>query len=363
MTSQCLIDAGALLSLTQECFERLGVPADDAHVVAEVLIDADLHGIESHGFRRVPVYMERVRAGLAGGTERLSVVSEFGGLCRIDAGNALGPAAAVKALDHAIALARTYGVSLVAVGRSTHFGNAGYYARRAARASMVSIVMTNSVKRMAPHGASEPFLGTNPVAIGVPLVEHDPFVLDMATSVEAGGKIIRAKELGEEIPLGIAMDREGHATTDPAKALEGSVLPVGGFKGSGLALAVSMLAVLLGGADCDCDMASLHNDFGRPQNVGHVFIVVDASHIGARGRVRRLDDMLDRLLALTPRDISSGIRYPGQAKASLARCRWSEGLPMELAELSRAAGTCRELELPDLADKLLGLAGPSAARL
>jgi LDH2 family malate/lactate/ureidoglycolate dehydrogenase len=303
----------------------------------------------------MPTYLQRVHAGLAGGTEALSVVCEFGALCRIDAGHALGPAAAVKSLDHAMALARTHGISLVAVGGSTHFGYAGYYARRAARADMVCVVMTNSVKRMAPYGAAERFLGTNPLAIGVPLCEHDPFVLDMATSVEAGGKIIRAKELGQEIPLGIALDRDGLPTSDPARALEGSLLPIGGPKGSGLALAISLLAVLLGGADCDDQMASLHNDFDRPQSVGHVFIVADTAQLRTGQHIRRADEMVDRLLALTPAGASSEVRYPGQARAALARRHWTDGVPIELAELTLAAETCRACDLPDLADKLLQL--------
>jgi LDH2 family malate/lactate/ureidoglycolate dehydrogenase len=332
------IDAIGLSSLAQACFERLGIPAEDALAVADVLIDANLHGVPSHGFQRVPIYMRRVNAGLSGGTERLRVVAESGALARMDADHALGPAGAVKALDHGLALAGEYGVALVALGRSTHFGAAGSYSRRAAAAGFASIVMTNATKRMAPHGSADAFLGTNAVAIGIPLAEHDPFILDIATSIGAQGKITRAKQLNEQIDPGLAIDPEGQPTTDPALALLGSLLPVGGAKGSGLALAVSLFAVLLAQADCDDEMASLYNDFERQQNTGHVFVVIDPSRLGGGGG--GTDAMIERLMALRPVAGSPAVRYPGQESARLARVRREAGVPISRRELASVADIC-----------------------
>ncbi len=348
-----LIEATALTSLSRACFEQLGVPGEDAQAVADVLIDANLHGVPSHGFQRVPIYMQRVRAGLSGGTERLSVVAESGALCRMDAGHALGPAAAVKALDHGLALAQRSGVGLVAIGRSTHFGAAGYYARRAAGVGLVSIVMTNATKRMAPHRSADAFLGTNALAIGIPLAEHDPFVLDMATSTGAQGKITRAKQRKQEIPIGLAIDRDGRPTTDPSLALAGSLLPVGGPKGSGLALAISLLAVLLAHADCDDEMASLYNTFDRPQNTGHVFLLIDASRLGDVDD--RLDQMIERLMALSPIAGSPPVEYPGQAGARLARIRHEAGVPVSRRELANVADACGAYGLTDLQEQTLAL--------
>ena len=348
-----VIDVTALLSLTQACFERLSIPREDAQAVAEVLIDANLHGVPSHGFQRVPIYMRRVLAKLAGGTESLSVLAEAGALCRMDAGHALGPAASVKALTHALALAQRLGMGLVAISRSTHFGTAGYYARQAASSGFVGIVMTNATKRMAPYGSAEAFLGTNPLAIGIPLANRDPFVLDMATSVGAQGKITRAKQLGEEIPYGLAIDPEGRPTTDPALALAGSLLPMGGPKGSGLALAIGLLAVLLGDADCDDEIASLYNDFDRPQNTGHIFIAVDASRLG--GGDERVDRMIERLGALRPLESSSPVEYPGEAGARLARARRRDGIPISRDELTEVAQTCGACGLTDLQERALAL--------
>jgi LDH2 family malate/lactate/ureidoglycolate dehydrogenase len=271
----------------------------------------------------------------------------------MDAGHALGPAASVKALDHALALAREFGIGLVAVGRSTHFGAAGYYARRAAGADIVSIVMSNAFKRMAPYGSADVFLGTNPLAIGIPLADHDPFVLDMATSIAAQGRITRAKQLDEEIPFGLAIDPEGRPTRDPAAALAGSLMPVGGAKGSGLALAISLLAVLLAQADCDDEMASLYKGFDRPQNTGHVFIAVDASRLG--DGVLALDGMIERLMALRPVEGSAAVEYPGQAGARLARVRMQGGIPINPGELLDVARTCSDFDLTDLAKQACAL--------
>jgi LDH2 family malate/lactate/ureidoglycolate dehydrogenase len=348
-----LIDAEGLASLSRECFERLGVPAQDARAVTDVLIDANLHGVPSHGFQRVPIYMRRVHAGLAGGSERLSVVSESGALCRMDAHHALGPAASVKAVDRSLALAREFGVGLVAIGRSTHFGPAGYYARRAAHAGFVSVVMSNAVKRMAPYGAADAFLGTNPLAIAIPLADHDPFVLDMSTSIAAQGRITRAKLLEEPIPEGLALGPDGQPTTDPASALAGSLLPLGGPKGSGLALAISLLAVLLAGADPDDEMGSMYKDFDRPQDSGHIFIAIEGSRLG--GAERRLDEAIERLGALRPVAGCSQVEYPGQAGARLARARLRDGVPIRPAELLDAAQTCDALGLHDLSDRALAL--------
>jgi LDH2 family malate/lactate/ureidoglycolate dehydrogenase len=348
-----VVGVDALVSLTRDCFEQLGVPRDDAETVADVLIDANLHGIPSHGFQRVPIFMRRVRAGLAGGTEHLSIAVQSGPLCRMDAGQALGPAASVKGLDHALALAREFGVGLVAIGRSTHFGAAGYYARRAALAGSVGIVVANAFKRMAPYGAADVFLGTNPLAIGIPLANHDPFVLDMATSVAAQGRITRARELNEELPDGLAVDAQGRPTSDPVAALAGSLLPMGGPKGSGLALAINLLAVLFAGADSDDEMASLYKDFDRPQNAGHIFIAIGASRLGDPGD--RLDAIVERLAALRPVKGTSAVYYPGQQGASLARARRQSGIPVNPAELLDVAETCGAFGLADLQQRALAL--------
>ena len=345
-TQPVLVELGRLCALTRECFERLGVPPADAQAVADVLVDADLHDVPSHGVQRIPIYMRRVQAGLTAGSAAITTVAQSGAVCRMDAAFALGPAAGAKALDHAAALARQWGVGVVAVGRSTHFGAAGCYARRAAELGLISVVLTNASKRMAPYASAEAFLGTNAIAIGVPLEPRPPFVLDMATSVSAQGKITRAKSLGEPIPVGIALDPQGRPTDDPAAALAGSLLPLGGPKGSGLALAITLLTVLLAGADPDDQMASLYNDFTRPQNTGHLFIAIDPGSFDARAEGAL--ELIDRLGLLRPIDAASPVEYPGQRAGELARERRRHGLPVSPVDLAAIARACAQAGLPDL---------------
>jgi LDH2 family malate/lactate/ureidoglycolate dehydrogenase len=213
--------------------------------------------------------------------------------------------------------------------------------------------MANAFKRMAPYGAEDVFLGTNPLAIGIPLANHDPFVLDMATSMAAQGRITRARELDEELPDGLAVDAQGRPTTDPAAALAGSLLPMGGPKGSGLALAISLLAVLFAGADSDDQMASFYKDFDRPQNAGHIFIAIEASRLGDPGQ--RLDAIIERLVALRPVDGTSAVHYPGEVGARLARARRQSGIPVSPAEILDVAETCGAFGLGDLQQRALAL--------
>jgi LDH2 family malate/lactate/ureidoglycolate dehydrogenase len=354
-----LVPVDRIRHLSEQLFERLGLSTDDAHVVVDVLVDANLRGISSHGFQRVPIYATRLHAGLAGGSEHMSIVAEFGALCHMNAGNGLGPAVAVKALDHAISLARQFGVGLVTVGGSTHFGPAGYYARRASSKGFVGVVVTNAPKTMAPYGASERFIGTNPLAVAIPLERHDDFVLDIATSVVARGKIIQAAQVGELIPLGLAIDSQGRPTTDARAALDGSVLPFAGPKGSGLSIAIDMLSGVLAHADFDDELGSMYEDFDRPQNVGHLFLVIDPWRLSGRDDgLSRWDALIDRLGHLRPSEGATSVLYPGQPEAALARDRVLHGAPIERKELAAFADLCVEYGFGDLAEAAVSLMEP-----
>jgi L-2-hydroxycarboxylate dehydrogenase (NAD+) len=344
------VPAAVLVGLTDSCFRRLGLSREDAVVVADVLIDANLRGISSHGFQRVPIYAKRVRQGLAGGSDEMSVVASFGAVCQMNAGKGLGPAVAVKAVDKAARLAKEYGVGLVSLGGSTHFGPAGYYARRAAAQGLIGMVMTNAPKTMAPYGSSERFVGTNPLAIAIPMQRHDHFVLDIATSVVARGKIIQAAQVGEPIPIGLAIDSRGRPTTDAAAALAGSVLPFSGPKGSGLALAIDMLCGVLGDADFDDELASMYEDFDKPQNVGQLFLVVDPWSVQDREHGQeRWDALIDRLGALAPAEGRGPVQYPGQPEAARASESTRNGVRVSSAELFAFADYCAECGFDDLA--------------
>lgn len=343
--------------LVVETFTGAGVPAPDAESVATVLLYADLRGIESHGIHRVPAYLRRVRAGLAGGSDRMVQVGGSRASRRYDAGHALGPAAAIRATDLATDLAATHGIGLVSLGRSTHFGAAGCYATRVACRGMVGIVLSNGPSAVAPHGAAVPMLGTNPLAIGIPLGRHGEFVLDMSTAAVARERMRIAATEGELLEPGTAIDADGHPTLDPLAALGGSVLPVGGPKGSGLGLAITLLTVLFGGGDIDDEIGSMYTDFDRPQNLGQLFIALNPAHTNpGADPTARLATVIDRLHTLRPLVDGVPVRYSGERAADCARERRAAGIPVDPHTLRRIADACTESGLPGTAEHWLALA-------
>ena len=353
-----LVSAPDLTALVRGCFTGAGLPGADAAAVAEVLVDANLRGTESHGIGRAPVYLRRLRAGLTRGTERLTVRQRSGPLCRLDAGHALGPAVGVRAVGLAAELAAEHGIGLVAVGRSTHFGAAGFYARQAARRGLVALVASNGPAHMAPHGAAEPFLGTNAFAIGAPLGRQGTFSLDMASSVAARGKVIRAHALGEAIPPGLAIDATGVPTTDAAAALAGAVLPLGGPKGSGLAFAICLLAGVLAGADFDDELEPMSGGAAeRAQNVGQLFLLLDPWRLASPDEAAaRVEGLVDRLHGLTAADGFDEVLVAGERGDRLAAERRAHGIPVEEAELDALAGACEEGGMAALARRTRALA-------
>lgn len=351
-----LVDAAALREAVAGCFTGLGIPDGDADAVAEVLVYADLRGLDSHGVYRAGAYLRRVHAGLAGGTGGLVEAGGSGAVRRLDGAYALGPAAAVRATDLAVELAREHGTGVVALGHSTHLGAAGFYARRAARAQTVAMVMSNGPSAVAPHGAAHQFLGTNPIAIGIPLGRHGEFVLDMATSAIPRERVRMAAEAGTPLPPGVAIDADGAPTTDAVAALAGSVLPVGGTKGSGLGLAVLLLAGMLAGAQFDDELGSMYRDFDRPQDVGQIFWALDPWRLNDRaGAQRRVEAVVDRLHALLPAAGSDGVLFPGEGGEARARQRLADGVPVAASTLAELASLCDDYGLGEQAGRLRAL--------
>ena len=354
-----LVSAADLTALVRGCFTCSGLSAGDAAAIADVLVDANLRGTESHGISRAPVYLRRLRAGLTSGTERLVDPERSGPLCRLDAGHALGPAVGVRAVEVAAGLAAEHGIGVVAVGRSTHFGAAGYYARLAAKRGLVAIVASNGPAHMAPHGAAEPFLGTNAFAIGAPLGRHGTFSLDMASSVAARGKVLRAQALGEPIAPGLAIDAGGAPTTDAAAALAGAVLPLGGPKGSGLAFAVCLLAGVLAGADFDDELEPMSGGGSapRPQNVGQLFLLLDPWRLATPDEATaRVEGLVERLHALSTAEGYAEVLFAGERGDRLAAERRANGIPVQEAELHALAAACEEGGMADLAQRTRVLA-------
>ncbi len=348
----------ALFEIVRRCCLDVGLLPADAKAVAEVLLYANLHGQDGHGLVRLPNYMRRVKSGLAGSSAALQVAAENGPLLRLDGGKALGPAGAVQASDMSIELGREHGVGVVALGNVTHFGPAGFYAHRVAEQGLVSIVTSNGPKWVAPHGAAEALLGTNPLALGIPIGEGPPMVLDMATSAIARGKIRRAAEQGAPLPENVAIDSAGRPTRDPQAALGGSVLPIAGPKGSGLALAISMLAITLADAQADDEFgvfATKATEDDPSQfplvdgSVGQIFIAIDPRPLLGDSSAERASAFAERLRGLPPAEGFDAPRLPGEAGTATAEQRLAEGIPIRPELLTLIADTCRELDLDSTA--------------
>jgi LDH2 family malate/lactate/ureidoglycolate dehydrogenase len=263
-----------LLSLSVELLRAVGVPDDQASLIAEAVIEADLRGIESHGLSRLPSYLRRVMAGTMTAKTEIKIINERGATVLADAQHGFGQIAGVHAMDLAIERASKFGVATVAIRNAGHFGIAAYYAMRALPHQMIGMVIANSAACMAPWGGTLPLLGTNPICVAIPTGEEADIVLDMASSVVARGKIRLAGKKGSSIPLGWALDADGQPTQDPSKAMKGTLLPIGGPKGYGLALIVDILSGVMTGADYGSHIPSTQ-DMDKKVSAGFLFQVID----------------------------------------------------------------------------------------
>lgn len=234
-----------LKEFTREVFTQAGMPPQDAETEAVTLIWANLRGVDSHGVLRIPWYVDNIDKGVMNPKPNIRVVHETPATLLIDADRALGPVVTTLAMELAMKKAREVGIGWVLIRNHTHQGAIGYYTQMAAKKDMAGIVFACNPPNMAPHGASVAGVQNSPLSIAVPAKRHRPILLDMATSVVAAGKIWLAVDKGESIPLGWALDKDGRPTTDPKKYA--TLLPVGGPKGSGLALMFECLSSIMVG--------------------------------------------------------------------------------------------------------------------
>jgi LDH2 family malate/lactate/ureidoglycolate dehydrogenase len=333
------VEPDRLRAFVSRLLESLGAPVDDAGIVAACLVEADLEGQASHGTVRLPLYARRVRAGLIAAVPEMRVAGEKAGVALLDAGNALGPVAGSRAMRIAVDKARNAGVGVCAVRGSNHLGALSFYVRIATEGGMVGLALSNTPPAMAPPGGRTAYLGTNPIAAGVP-TSGPPVVVDMATTQVARGSVLKASRLGEQIPAGWAADVEGRATTDPQAALAGSLAPLGGPKGFALALLVEVLAAVLPGAAVGPEVAGTFVDSDRPSNVGHFFLALDPEAFGP-GFAQRMDQLAAALRAIEPVDAARPVRLPGDRRLTERNARDESGVEVSeqlIAELREIAG-------------------------
>ncbi|WP_174732383.1 Ldh family oxidoreductase [Mesobacillus harenae] len=264
---------------SNECFLALDVPKEEAEIITEVLLEADLREIHSHGFLRLPIYAERIQKGLISNKADISIEKENPALALIDGNYGAGQVVAHKAMEKSIEMAEQSGIGLVAVKNSNHFGITAYYSLMAAKQDKIGIVISNVSPLMPAIGGAEKVIGNNPISIAAPSGEGDPIVLDMALSNTALGKVLFAKEKNQPIPKGWGVDSEGVSTTNPDDVLNGGFLsPVGGPKGFGLALMAEILTGVLSGGHFSKMIPSMY-DVKQKQSISHFMLTIDIKQL------------------------------------------------------------------------------------
>jgi LDH2 family malate/lactate/ureidoglycolate dehydrogenase len=312
----------------RKLLETQGMPADEALITADSLVEADLCGVESHGVSRMTIYLKRLEEKVVNPVCEIKVEREYPGSALINACNSMGMVAGTRIMRKCIDKARESGSCFIGVNHSNHFGMAFYYVKMATQQNMVGITMTNAPPNIAPWGSYKAYMGTNPVAIGVP-AKKEPIILDMAPSVAAMGKIILAAKLGNPIPEGWALTADGQPTTDANEGMKGTVLPIGGPKGYGIALFVDILCGVLSGAQFGPYLGNMWNDFTNPQNIGHVFCCIDISKfLPLETFKEKVEQIKGDIKALPKNPGVDTIFMPGEIEWNRAAERREQGIPL-----------------------------------
>lgn len=324
-------------------FVAAGLPPDQAALVADCLVEADLRGVESHGASRMGIYLKRIARGSfnVGATVR---EERRGAVAVIDGDNGMGPVVGARAMRAACDLAADYGVGVATARNSNHYGIAAYYLTEPLARGCVALTCSNATPTVAPHGGADGILGTNPIAYGIPAGRHPAIIGDIATSSTAAGRIVLAKNRGQSLPPDLALDREGRPTTDPAAALAGALRTFGGHKGSALSLLVEGLAGALSGARILTEIPHFLNDLDAPSGYGQFFLALDIAHfMDPAAFAARVDGMIDILKASRPAEGHDGVRIPGERSHALRTQRLRDGIPVPPDVLAQLDALAREL--------------------
>ena len=335
MTRSLLFRHADLKAYIIRFLTRLDVSAVDAEICADILLAADLRGVDSHGIIRLDTYYgSRLRKGLVNPASPVTVIQETMTTLALDAGSGLGQVVSYHAMQRCIEKASQSGMAMVTIRNSNHYGIAGYYAMMALEHDMIGISFTNSQPLVAPTYGRSAILGTNPIAVAVPAGKERPYVLDMATSIVPIGRVTVYQKAGKDIPMGWGIDQNGQVTNDPTAVLEGGALmPLGGvdimrgYKGYGLALLVDIFSGVLSGA-------AFGSNVGQPSqnvlaNVGHFFAAIS---IDAFRPIDDFKNSMDELLEMMKNSSKAvgqeRIYIHGEKEFELAERNTREGIPL-----------------------------------
>lgn len=338
-----------LEGFVQCVFEAAGISEEHARIVAKHLVLANLRGIDSHGVSRVDIYCQRLDSGIVNKTNQVIAERESPSSLLIDGSGGMGIILATEAIRIAVKKAKCAGMAVVGIKDSSHCGMLADYTMYAAQQGCIAIVTTNAPSSMAPWGGKVRYFGTNPFSYGVPAGKENDIIFDMATSVVARGKIALALQNQQPIPLGWAISKEGNPTKDPAEALDGVILPVGGPKGYGLAFLVEVLSGLFTGAAYGPQIVSLYQDVHRKQNVGQFFFVMRADLFEELNVFKqRVDQMIREIRNIPLAEGFEKIYLPGEIELEKMAERETRGIPLSMKQVEelRAVGKRYAVSLP-----------------
>lgn len=343
-----------LVAFVAAAYRAVGVPAGDAAIAAELMAESDLAGADGHGVFRLPQYIRRIKSGGLNVTPAIRV-ERRGATAVVDGDNGLGALVVRRAAETAILMAKEHGVGWAGVRRGNHAGAASVYARMALAHDMIGLYLAvGNANHLPPWGGVDMLLSTNPIAIAVPAFEEPAIVLDMATTVAAYGKVKLAATRGELMPEGWMIDRQGRPLTDPNRAEDGFLLPIGGYKGAALSLMFGLLAGTLNGAAMGRDVVDFNKDDRTPTNTGQAILALAIDRFCDPGEFKRKVDAVARQLkgsALLPG--FDRIRLPGQDLQARRDNRLAHGVPVPPAlrrTLDRLADGLEIARLPQAAN-------------
>lgn len=347
--SVATISPEALRAFVAKALSSQDVPADDAAKVASLMVEADIFGYDTHGVFRLRQYLARLRGGGCNPNAHVEVALETAATALIDGDNGLGHLAMSAARDLAIVKAREAGIGWVGVRRGNHAGPLALYVRPQAEAGMIGMAAAvGSANHVPPFGGTDLLLGTNPIAISAPSGSSDPFVLDMASTVAAMGKIKVLAQRGEPMPEGWMVGRDGEPLTDPNKKSEGFLLPIGGAKGFGLSVAIGLMAGVLNGSAFGSDVVDFTNDTGSETNTGQFVMALDIAAFGlADTFADNAARVFDELRGSTALPGHNPVRLPGEGKGAVVTRRRENGIELNLALRRDLAALAQEYGIPD----------------
>lgn len=320
---------GKLAQFAELISSKAGFEPQDARILAECLVDAELRGIASHGLVHLPMHIEELERGLLNPKSEPKAVKDSGGVVVLDGNFGLGQTLTIHAMDIAIDRARQFGIASVGVRNSGSFGAAGYYPLRAAAKGMIGFALQNTAPHLAPPGAIDKLIGNNPFAIALP-TQDMPVLLDIACSSTARASLIMAAKKKEKIPLDWAIDSDGHPTDDPEKALLGALLPFAGHKGYGLAFVLGLLSGPLLGLDDSTYTHTMY--FPRPKGFGIIVIAIDISHFVELSVFQSgVEEWIGRLRSARLTSNKERLRFPGERSHELKNVHTKRGITLPQA--------------------------------